>query len=292
MSFYRVLFCLRCQTKFNFEIAPISTWKPGRQCNLIPKSKRPIRGTENNVLKFNETRKRPADSANFPEITNSMSTFAHDPRILFSKCLCELSLPILTFSAESSSSSHSPHVVAAIVVLNLLPVVVLVRPAEPEGRADPVVSARRRHGRGRGLVRGRKVDRLEVAEQVGMAAGAAKGLLEVGFVLQVGLDPGELLADGVLQSGAVPATRAELELAFVDGTGRAQTDAVHEFGVPLAKVDLQGERRLTKEASLHGRTEKLLFRFDVREKKIPQIDIRREESQEKIIDSRKRGFFR
>lgn len=52
-----------------------------------------------------------------------------------------------------------------------------------------------------------------------------------------------LPGEGGLEGGAVPAPGPELELALVDGAGSALADRVHEAGVLLAEVDLEGGNR-------------------------------------------------
>lgn len=51
-------------------------------------------------------------------------------------------------------------------------------------------------------------------------------------------------AGGVVERRAVPAARAELELALVDGAAGARLHAHHERRVLLAKVHLLGVERL------------------------------------------------
>ena len=43
------------------------------------------------------------------------------------------------------------------------------------------------------------------------------------------------------EGGAVPSSELELVLALLDGVERAKPHAVHEHGVPLAKVYLETE---------------------------------------------------
>ena len=46
----------------------------------------------------------------------------------------------------------------------------------------------------------------------------------------------------VLECGAVPSSRSELELALIDRLRGTQTNGLHEGGIALAKVDLEYKR--------------------------------------------------